>query len=69
MVKNIKRYRRECEKEGSPLAARAPDGSYLHLDLVPATFMLPADYGLFAEDFRRKSGTWIMKPAGAAQGR
>ena len=26
--------------------------------------MMPADYNLFAEDFKRDpSGTWIMKPA------
>ncbi|EDQ84350.1 uncharacterized protein MONBRDRAFT_30326 [Monosiga brevicollis MX1] len=69
MVKNIKRYRRDCERDGSPLAARGPDGSYLHLDLVPGTYMLPSEYGLFVDEFRRSPGTWIMKPAGAAQGR
>ena len=69
MLKNIKRYRRECEREKSPLAAKDDKGSYLHLDLVPATFMLPGDYGMFAEEYRRMPGTWIMKPAGAAQGR
>eukprot|EP00043_Microstomoeca_roanoka_P007211 m.69539 g.69539 ORF g.69539 m.69539 type:complete len:402 (+) comp13740_c0_seq4:49-1254(+) len=70
MVKNIKRYRRDLEREGSPLAAKGPDGRYLHLDLVPDTFMLPSDYSIFAEEFRRHPNTtWIMKPSGAAQGR
>ena len=70
MVKNIKRYRRDLEKEGSPIAAKGKDGRYLHLDLVPDTFMLPSDYSIFVEEFRRHPNTtWIMKPSGAAQGR
>ncbi|EGD73485.1 tubulin-tyrosine ligase [Salpingoeca rosetta] len=70
MVKNIKRYRRDLDKEGSPLAAKGRDGRYLHLDLVPDTFMLPSDYSIFVQEFRRHPHTtWIMKPSGAAQGR
>ena len=70
MVKNIKRYRKDLEAKGSPLAARGPDNRYLYLDLVPDTYMLPSDYSIFADEFRRNpSTTWIMKPAGAAQGR
>uniref|UniRef100_A0A8C3EUW8 Polyglutamylase complex subunit TTLL1 n=1 Tax=Corvus moneduloides TaxID=1196302 RepID=A0A8C3EUW8_CORMO len=38
MVKNIKRYRKELEKERK---------------FVPVTFMLPADYNLFVEEFRK----------------
>ena len=35
------------------------------LDFIPVTFMLPADYNIFVEEFRRHpSSTWIMKPAG-----
>lgn len=43
LVKNIKRYRKELEREGNPLAEKgeAP-GKYLHLDFVPVTFVLPA---------------------------
>jgi len=44
MVKNIKRYRRECEKAGSVLAERDQNGRFIHLDLIPDTFMLPAEY-------------------------
>ena len=34
-------------------------------DFIPVTFMLPADYNIFVEEFRRHpSSTWIMKPAG-----
>ena len=34
-------------------------------DFIPVTFMLPADYNIFVEEFRRNpASTWIMKPAG-----
>ncbi|MGH0116526.1 UNVERIFIED_CONTAM: hypothetical protein FKN15_009659 [Acipenser sinensis] len=70
MIKNIKRYRRELEKEGSPLAEKDENGKYVYLDFVPVTFMLPADYNLFVEEFRKNpSSTWIMKPCGKAQGK
>ena len=26
---------------------------YIHLDFIPTTFMLPADYNLFVEEFRK----------------
>ena len=69
MVKNIKRYRKDLERDGSPLAERNEAGRYVHLDFIPDTFMLPQDYSIFAEEFRRcGGGTWIMKPTGAAQG-
>lgn len=46
-MKNIKRYRKDLERDGSPLAeksdANAPGGNkYLHLDFIPVTFVLPA---------------------------
>lgn len=31
MVKNIKRYRKELEKDGSPLAEKDENGKYLYL--------------------------------------
>lgn len=31
MVKNIKRYRKELDKEGSPVAEKDENGKYLHL--------------------------------------
>lgn len=50
LVKNIKRYRKDLERDGSQLAEKTdgcsgPGGSgtrYLHLDFVPTTFVLPA---------------------------
>lgn len=65
MVKNIKRYRRDLEKEGNPMAEKDENGLYKHLDMFPVTFMLPADYNLFVEEFRKNpNSTWIMKPCG-----
>ncbi|XP_014785678.1 polyglutamylase complex subunit TTLL1 isoform X2 [Octopus bimaculoides] len=69
MVKNIKRYRKELEREGSPLVQKDETGRYLYLDFIPQTFMLPADYNLFVEEFRKHPNTtWIMKPCGKARG-
>lgn len=69
MVKNIKRYRKDLEKTDSLLAAKNDStGNYKYLDFIPSTYMLPADYNLFAEEFKRSGGTWIMKPAGKARG-
>ena len=34
------------------------------------TYLLPADYSLFVEEFRRlPNAMWIMKPSNAAQGK
>ncbi|XP_025087831.1 probable tubulin polyglutamylase TTLL1 isoform X3 [Pomacea canaliculata] len=69
MVKNIKRYRKELEKDGSQLAEKDETGRFVHLDFIPLTFMLPADYNLFVEEFRKNPNTtWIMKPCGKARG-
>ena len=70
MVKNIKRYRRDLEREGNPLAEKSPEGRYLYLDFIPTTFILPADYNMFVEEYRKNpNSTWIMKPCGKSQGR
>lgn len=77
LVKNIKRYRKELEKEGNPLAEKSevtlPNGQvttrYVHLDIIPVTFVLPADYNMFVEEYRKSpQSTWIMKPCGKSQG-
>uniref|UniRef100_A0A1I8H9H2 Polyglutamylase complex subunit TTLL1 n=1 Tax=Macrostomum lignano TaxID=282301 RepID=A0A1I8H9H2_9PLAT len=69
MVKNIKRYRRDLEREGNPLAEKDDTGRYVHLDFIPITFMMPQDYNLFAEEFKKHpTSTWIMKPCGKARG-
>ena len=69
MVKNIKRYRRDLEREGNPLAEKSAEGRYLYLDFIPTTFILPADYNMFVEEYRKNpNSTWIMKPCGKSQG-
>ncbi|OWR54090.1 putative tubulin polyglutamylase TTLL1 [Danaus plexippus plexippus] len=77
LVKNIKRYRKDLEREGSPLAEKAEvvlhGGQvvtrYVHLDFIPVTFVLPADYNMFVEEYRKSpQSTWIMKPCGKSQG-
>jgi tubulin polyglutamylase TTLL9 len=59
MVKNLKRARKQLEKEGR---------STKDWDFFPTTYVVPAEYGLFYEEFKRNpESTWIMKPVGAAQ--
>ena len=70
MVKNIKRFRKDMEKENSPLAERDDSGQFVYLDIVPLTIQLPADYNLFVDEFKRSpEAMWIMKPAARAQGK
>lgn len=50
LVKNIKRYRKDLERDGNYLAEKTesaqPGGArYIHLDFIPITFVLPA--GMF----------------------
>ncbi|KAI8910327.1 putative tubulin polyglutamylase TTLL1 [Gorgonomyces haynaldii] len=65
MVKNIKRYRKELEKDKTRLIG----SKYQYLDFLPITFMLPGDYNLFAEEFKKSpNSVWIMKPTDKARG-
>ena len=67
MVKNIKRFRREMEKEGNALAEKDERGDFMYMDIVPMTYLLPGDYTIFVEEFRRKPDEmWIMKPTAGA---
>ena len=49
MVKNLKRYRRDLEREGNPLAEKNEQGRYLYLDFIPTTFILPAGTYIYPE--------------------
>jgi len=70
MVKNIKRFRREMEKEGNPLAEKDERGDFVYMEIVPMTYILPGDYTIFVEEFRKKpEEMWIMKPTARAQGK
>ena len=70
MFKNIKRYRKDLEKEMSPWANKDEHGNYIYLDFLPQTYILPAEYPLFVEEFHRNpASTWIVKPACRSQGK
>ena len=63
MVKNMKRYLKDANKGVDTTANN-------FLDFVPVTYLLPADYTLFVEEFRRNPNCmWIMKPTGRSQGK
>ncbi|KAI8923889.1 putative tubulin polyglutamylase TTLL1-like protein [Entophlyctis helioformis] len=65
MVKNIKRYRKELDKDKDRLLP----SRYQYTDFLPTTYTLPGDYNLFAEEFRKNPSTvWIMKPTDKARG-
>ncbi|XP_073164825.1 probable tubulin polyglutamylase TTLL9 isoform X6 [Lepidochelys kempii] len=56
IVKNLKRFRKQIEREAGKLEARK-------CDFFPKTFEMPSEYHLFVEEFRKNPGiTWIMKP-------
>jgi tubulin polyglutamylase TTLL9 len=62
LVKNVKRMIRTVEKEsGKEEAAK--------YDFIATSFVLPQDYALFHEEFKKTGGLWIMKPVGKAQGK
>ena len=63
MIKNLKRAQRALQREGLEEEAAKYEFS-------PTTYVLPADYGLFVEEFKNHVGAfWIMKPIGGAQGK
>ncbi|EPZ31072.1 tubulin tyrosine ligase-like family, member 1 [Rozella allomycis CSF55] len=66
MVKNIKRYCKEILKDGdSSLEQQRIEG----LNFIPQTFMLPGDYNIFVEEFKKQPNSiWIMKPTNQARG-
>ena len=67
MVKNIKRFRKDMEKDNNPIADRDEAGNLLYMDIVPLTYMLPSEYNIFVEEFKRyQNTTWIMKPTNGA---
>ncbi|XP_070574514.1 probable tubulin polyglutamylase TTLL9 isoform X2 [Ptychodera flava] len=63
MVKNLKRYRKQLERESGKLEASK-------CDFFPTSFELPSEYHIFVEEFKRTPGTiWIMKPVAKSQGK
>ena len=69
MVKNIKRFRKDMEKENNPIADRDENGLLVHMDIVPLTWLLPSEYTIFSEEFKKfPKAIWIMKPTTGYQG-
>ena len=62
MVKNLKRHKKQLEREGKSQEAN-------QYDFFPTTYNLPGDYSLFVEEFKRTGQVWIMKPIGKSQGK
>lgn len=65
LAKNIKRHKRQLEKEGKIEEAN-------RFDFTPITFILPGDYALFVEEFKKpqhSGALWIMKPIARSQGK
>ncbi|XP_066288994.1 probable tubulin polyglutamylase TTLL9 isoform X1 [Branchiostoma lanceolatum] len=63
MVKNLKKFRKQVEREQGKLEASK-------CDFFPTTFELPSEYHMFVEEFKRNLGSlWIMKPIAKAQGK
>ena len=63
MIKNLKRYKKQLDKEGKTEEAIA-------MQFYPTTYNLPSEYSLFVEEFKKNAGNvWIMKPISRAQGK
>ena len=64
LIKNLKRMQRALQREGL-------DEEAVAYDFFPGTYTLPADYGLFVEEYKNHppGAIWIMKPVGKAQGK
>lgn len=60
MIKNIKKHKRALQKQRIMKEEE--------WDFLPLTFFLPSEYIMFAEDFKKKGGLWIMKPTSKCQG-
>lgn len=63
LVKNMKRMRRQYEKDGKS------EEAHERFNVYPMTYVVPQEYNMFVEEFKKHLGsTWIMKPVGKSQG-
>eukprot|EP01006_Ploeotia_vitrea_P048830 TRINITY_DN67278_c0_g6_i1.p1 TRINITY_DN67278_c0_g6~~TRINITY_DN67278_c0_g6_i1.p1 ORF type:complete len:415 (-),score=22.98 TRINITY_DN67278_c0_g6_i1:82-1326(-) len=68
MVKNIKRYKKDKEKD--PNSGIWTSQGEVITEFVPVTYSLPSDYSLFVEEYKRNPNSlWIVKPSARAQGK
>ncbi|CAB3399038.1 unnamed protein product [Caenorhabditis bovis] len=63
LIKNYKKARKAKEKSGIDVNAT--------FNFLPSSYVLPAEYHLFVEEFRKypSDTIWIMKPVAGAQGK
>jgi len=64
MIKNLKKFKKQLEREGRLEEASA-------YDFFPQSFYLPQEYGMWKEAFKAtqaEGATWIMKPISKCQG-
>lgn len=67
MVKNLKRYKKDYEKDSS---VGIPGRASLDHEVVPQTFVLPQEYPMFIDEFQKNPNRkWIIKPAARSQGK
>ncbi|SOV76785.1 tubulin--tyrosine ligase, putative [Plasmodium reichenowi] len=63
LAKNIKRLKKQYEKTKN-------EDDIRNLDITPMTFVLPLEYKIFLEEYKKKCNRiWIMKPIGKSQGK
>lgn len=58
LSKNLKKFKRNLDKQGNT-------GESSEYDFLPPTFLLPSEYVIFYEEFKRQQSDkvlWIMKP-------
>lgn len=66
MVKNIKRFKKDVDKDSSLNAG----WKQIDHELIPLTYILPQDYSIFMDDYAKNpSRKWIVKPAARSQGK
>lgn len=72
LYRNIRKYCQKLETEGDQLGSKIYNGQtneYTFMDFLPSTYILPIDYGIFLEKYRKMTNSiWIMKPCGRSLG-
>uniref|UniRef100_A0A7E4VS38 Tubulin--tyrosine ligase-like protein 9 n=1 Tax=Panagrellus redivivus TaxID=6233 RepID=A0A7E4VS38_PANRE len=63
--------RKDCLIKNHKKAKKFAGANSPHMDYLPASYVLPMEYHLFVEEFRKYNSDtmWIMKPVSGAQGR
>jgi len=55
------------DKEKNPIAEKDENGAFLYMDIIPMTYILPSEFNILVEDFRKYPGvSWIFKPTAGA---